>query len=161
MLLTPRLAAQARLLCFWRKSAFGDLAVAACAVPRVWSFVGGKKKIGTMWKGQKKIMISKKWDGAVPPCQLQFVEAELFIWLAMAATTTNTKEPWIPVELSFILRFQKEQNYMEGLLKRCFHASFSLSKGHPGPCFKGSTTDLASKLVGFCCDCVTVGLWCN
>lgn len=161
MLLTPKLAAQARLLCFWRKSALGDLAVAACAVPRVWSFVGGKKKIGTMWKGQEKIMISKKWDGAVLPCQLQFLQAKLFIWLAMATTTTDTRPSWVAVELCFILSFQKEPNSMEVFLKRRFCASLCLSRGHPGPCYKGSTTELATKLVGFCCDCVTVGLLCT
>lgn len=52
MLLTPKLAVQTRLLCFWRKSVFGDLAVVAYAVPRVWASVDGKKKIGTMWKAK-------------------------------------------------------------------------------------------------------------
>lgn len=100
--------------------------MAACALPRVWSFVGGKKKIGTMWKGQKKIMISKKWDGAVPPCQLQFLSAKLFIWLAMASTATKTKPSWVVVELCFILSSQREPNYMEVFFKKvllCFTLS--------------------------------------
>lgn len=79
----------------------------------------------------------------------------------MAATTTNTKQSCVTVALCFILSFQKEPNYVEVFLKRCFYASLCLSKGHPGPCFKRSTTELATKPVGFCCDCVTVGLLCN
>lgn len=43
--LTPKLAPQVRLQCFWRKSAFTSLAVATCTIPRVWTSVGGNKKI--------------------------------------------------------------------------------------------------------------------
>lgn len=43
--LTPKLASWVRLQCFWRKSAFRGLAVVICAVPRVWTSVGGNKKI--------------------------------------------------------------------------------------------------------------------
>lgn len=45
-----KLAGQTRLLCFWRKPVFGDLAVVPCAVPRVWVSVGGKWKMGTIWE---------------------------------------------------------------------------------------------------------------
>lgn len=51
--LTPKLAAQTRLLCFWRKSVFGDLAVAAYAVPRVWPSVGGKGRKSAQCGGFK------------------------------------------------------------------------------------------------------------
>lgn len=58
MFLTPILAAQERLHCFWRKSAFGAMAVAACVLPTVWTSVGGKEKIWgkflSEWTGNSK-----------------------------------------------------------------------------------------------------------
>lgn len=63
MLLTPKLAVQTRLLCFWRKSVFGDLAAVPSAVPRVWVSVGGNRKMGTMWEAQTKYCLRRDETG--------------------------------------------------------------------------------------------------
>lgn len=83
VLLTPKLAVQTRLLCFWRKSVFGDLAVVAYAVPRVWVSMGGNRRVGTMWEAATKNCLRRNETVAVTSSFHFLLQFLLFVLLVM------------------------------------------------------------------------------
>lgn len=57
----------------------------ACAVPRVWVSVGGKRKMGTMWEAQTKSCLGRNETVAVTSCLHFLLQSKWVLFLCLVS----------------------------------------------------------------------------